>query len=320
MRKKPKAGREAYLGSVCFFRHLIYLCLFLIVAAPYFCIGALYRQNRELHSQIRDLTLKTLVANFPHKSSLPPKSGKIASNLNYQDRYPDLYCSHQTAFVKKKKTVYLTFDDGPSMFTEKILNILAKHKLKATFFVVGRKDPKSLELLKRIVDDGHTLAPHTYTHIYSSIYASVDSFLDDFNKIHSLIYETTGVKATIFRFPGGTVNAHNRKIYRELSAEMLRRGYIFFDWDVSAADCAKNATETSILNNIINGVHKNGRNIVLMHDTSEETLKALERVIVYLKNKKFAFDRLTNDIAPVTFHYNYFKRRRSIKDGICGQF
>lgn len=88
---------------------------------------------------------------------------------------------------------------------------------------------------------------------------------------------------------------------------MLRRGYTFFDWDVSAADATKNATTASVLNNIINGVHENGRNIVLMHDTSEQTLKALERAIIYLKNKGFAFDRLTNEVAPVTFYYNYLK-------------
>jgi len=307
MKERPGAKTKAYFGSVRFFRHLIFLCLFLIVAGPYFCMGALYYQNRELHAEIRDLTLKALVTTLPEKMPPTTESRKIASSLNYQDKYPGLYCSPQTAFVKKEKTVYLTFDDGPSKFTEKFLNILAKHKVKATFFVVGRSDPKSLEIMKRIVDDGHTLAPHTYTHVYNSIYASVESFLDDFNKIHGLIYETTGVKPTVLRFPGGTVNVHNRRIFRELSAEMLRRGYTFFDWDVSAADATKNATTASVLNNIIKGVHENGRNIVLMHDTSEQTLKALERAIIYLKNKGFAFDRLTNEVAPVTFYYNYLK-------------
>ena len=307
MGERPRTKREPYLGSVRFFRHVIYLCLFLIVAGPYFCMGALYYQNRELHAEIRELTLKALITKLPEKKPTSAEGRKIDSSLNYQDKYPGLYCSPQTAFIKKKKTVYLTFDDGPSRFTENFLNILAKHKVKATFFVIGRNDPKSRELLKRIVDDGHTLAPHTYTHVYNSIYASVESFLDDFNKIHGLIYETTGVKPTVLRFPGGTVNVHNRRIFRELSAEMLRRGYTFFDWDVSAADATKNATTASVLNNIITGVHENGRNIVLMHDTSEQTLKALERAIIYLKNKGFAFDRLTNEVAPVTFYYNYLK-------------
>ena len=88
---------------------------------------------------------------------------------------------------------------------------------------------------------------------------------------------------------------------------MLRRGYTFFDWDVSAADATKNATSISVLNSIINGVDQDGRNIVLMHDTSEQTLKALERAIIYLKNKGFAFEKLTNEVAPVTFYYNYLK-------------
>ena len=295
------------MGSVRFFRHVIYLCLFFIVAGPYFCMAALYCQNRELHAEIRELTLKVLDTEDSEKAPSRSESRKISSSLGYQDKYPDLYCSPQTAFVKKEKTVYLTFDDGPSRFTESYLNILAKHNVKATFFVVGRNDPKSREIMKRIVDDGHTLAPHTYSHVYSTVYASVEAFLDDFSKIHGLIYETTGVKPTIFRFPGGTVNVHNRRIFRELSAEMLRRGYTFFDWDVSAADATKNATMASVLDSIINGVHENGRNIVLMHDTSEVTLKALEKAIIYLKNKGYAFDRLTNEVASVTFYYNDLK-------------
>ena len=307
MKEKTGIKNEAYFGSVRFFRHLIYLCLFLFVVSPYICMTALYFQNRELHSEIRELAMKALDVAHLQEKPVSAEKRHITSSLSYQNKYPDLYCSGQTAYVKKERTVYLTFDDGPSRYTEYFLDILAKHKIKATFFVVGKNDPKSREILRRIVDEGHTLAPHTYTHVYNNIYASVDSFLDDFKKIHDLIFETTGVKPTILRFPGGTVNVHNRRIFRELSAEMLRRGYTFFDWDVSAADATKNATSISVLNSIINGVDQDGRNIVLMHDTSEQTLKALERAIIYLKNKGFAFEKLTNEVAPVTFYYNYLK-------------
>jgi peptidoglycan/xylan/chitin deacetylase (PgdA/CDA1 family) len=88
---------------------------------------------------------------------------------------------------------------------------------------------------------------------------------------------------------------------------MLRRGYTFFDWNVSAADADKNATVDSVIKNVINGVHENGINIVLMHDVSAQTLKALGETITLLKKKGFAFDRLTNEVAPVTFYYNYLK-------------
>lgn len=306
MKGKTGIKTEAYLGSVRFFRHLIYLCLLLIVLSPYFCIITLFYQNNLLRSEIKTLT--TTALNLGHsKNHSEPEVRQILPSLGYQNKYPDLYCTPRTSFVKKEKTVYLSFDDGPSKFTERFLDILSKHDIKATFFVVGKNDPKSKEILKRIVKEGHTLAPHTYTHIYNKIYASVDSFLDDFKEINDLIYETTGVKPNILRFAGGTVNVHNVRIFRELSAEMLRRGYTFYDWDVSAEDANKNATADSIINSIINGVHDNRSNIVLMHDTSGQTLKALEKAIIYLKNKGYAFNRITNEIAPVTFYYNYLK-------------
>ena len=307
MRQKTGIKKEAYWGSVRFFRHFIYLFIFGVVLSPYLFMVMFFYQNKLLRSEIDDLRSVVLEIAPSSNKTKTDEFRPLVSTLKYQKKYPDLYCAPQTVFVKKEKTIYLTFDDGPSRYTESFLDILAKHNIKATFFVVGRNDPKSKEILKRIVKEGHTIAPHTYTHVYKEIYATVDSFLDDFKRIHDLIYETTGVNSNILRFPGGTVNVYNRRIYRELSAEMLRRGYTFFDWNVSAADADKNATVDSVIKNVINGVHENGINIVLMHDVSAQTLKALGETITLLKKKGFAFDRLTNEVAPVTFYYNYLK-------------
>lgn len=307
MRQKTGIKKEAYWGSVRFFRHFIYLFIFGVVLSPYLFMVMFFYQNKLLRSEIDDLRSVVLEIAPSSNKTKTDEFRPIVSTLKYQKKYPDLYCAPQTVFVKKEKTIYLTFDDGPSRYTESFLDILAKHNIKATFFVVGRNDPKSKEILRRIVKEGHTIAPHTYTHVYKEIYATVDSFLDDFKRIHDLIYETTGVNSNILRFPGGTVNVYNRRIYRELSAEMLRRGYTFFDWNVSAADADKNATVDSVIKNVINGVHENGINIVLMHDVSAQTLKALGETITLLKKKGFAFDRLTNEVAPVTFYYNYLK-------------
>ena len=83
-----------------------------------------------------------------------------------------------------KKRVYLTFDDGPSDNTEEILDILKKYDVKATFFVVGNTSEHGQELLKRIVEDGHSIGIHSYSHKYSSIYDSEEAFFEDFNKIY----------------------------------------------------------------------------------------------------------------------------------------
>ncbi|MBR3635842.1 MAG: polysaccharide deacetylase family protein, partial [Lachnospiraceae bacterium] len=85
------------------------------------------------------------------------------------------------------KKVYLTFDDGPSPNTEKILDILDEYDVKATFFVTGYQAEKHPEWYKEIVDRGHTIGMHSYSHVYSDIYSSTDAFFADIDKLHDYI-------------------------------------------------------------------------------------------------------------------------------------
>ena len=103
-----------------------------------------------------------------------------------------------------RKIAYLTFDDGPSINTGKILDILKRYDIKATFFVVGRSDDNSKNLYKRIVKEGHAIGNHTYSHEYKTLYSSEENFLSDFKKLEHHIYDITGIKMDIMRFPGGS--------------------------------------------------------------------------------------------------------------------
>ena len=102
--------------------------------------------------------------------------------------------------------VYLTFDDGPSSNTVQILDILKENDVKATFFVIGREDEASKALYQRIVDEGHTLAMHSFTHKYSTLYSSIEAFEEDFSRIQNYLYEVTGKESLFYRFPGGSSN------------------------------------------------------------------------------------------------------------------
>ena len=98
---------------------------------------------------------------------------------------------------------YLTFDDGPSRNTDAILKILAENNIKATFFVTARNtDATNMQRYRRIVEAGHTLAMHSGTHNYREVYASREAFLADYAKISDLVYEITGTRSVIYRFPG----------------------------------------------------------------------------------------------------------------------
>ena len=230
----------------------------------------------------------------------------------YQTKYKDLYVDNDfvyddTAEEGNNKKVYLTFDDGPSTEnTEKILKILKKYDVKATFFVIYRNSDEEKELYRRIIEEGHTIGIHSASHNYEKIYESVEAYLEDFNKLSKHIEELTGVKPEIFRFPGGSVNSYNGAIYEQIISEMTRRGYTYYDWDVSSGDASYGTASANwITNNVVNGVRKSKTNIVLMHDTNakDTTVQALPKIIQKLKKKGYTFEKLTKDVKPVTFGY-----------------
>ena len=223
----------------------------------------------------------------------------------YQLLYPQLYLGRDFGqVIETRKTIYLTFDDGPTALTNNVLNILRDHNVQATFFVVYRNTAEARALYQRIVNEGHTLGLHSASHDYRRIYASVESFLSDMARLSDMLEEVTGVKPEILRFPGGSINVFNRMIHRELSAEIQRRGYVYFDWDVSAVDLSPNATATSVRNNVLNGVYGKDRAIVLMHDTGNAaTASALPGIIEALRESGYTFATLDRTIRPVRFNY-----------------
>ncbi|MBO5666725.1 MAG: polysaccharide deacetylase [Firmicutes bacterium] len=227
--------------------------------------------------------------------------------ISYQTLYPDFYAPEPlTATEEASKVIYLTFDDGPSKRTEEILKILRDKNVKATFFVIGRTDEDSLKLMKDIVAEGHTLAMHTYSHRYTDMYASVEDYLADMYKLFDLIRDTTGVEPSIFRFPGGSINGYNKAVYQQLEAEMLRRGFVPYDWNLSSGDASgTKATAAQIVNNVVGPAAKLDRGIVLMHDSEPKTstVEALIPMIDQLSEMGFTFDKLTSAVKPVLFGY-----------------
>lgn len=226
----------------------------------------------------------------------------------YMELYPDLYAENPpAAFKEDNGTVYLTFDDGPSDRTLDILEILDRYDIKATFFFSGGNGEKEQDIMKRAAEAGHTVGVHSISHDYEKVYANVESYLDDFYETYMSIYNATGIKPQIFRFPGGSINNYNRFTYMQIIAEMTRRGFVYYDWNVSGEDAVHGANWTSIYNNIISGIQSNtaDRAIVLLHDSQskEATVLVLEDVIDKLLADGYKFDKLDNTVNPATFTY-----------------
>lgn len=318
-----------YFGSVKFFKHVIIcvICLFILIPVLLSVLFSVQNHklkmlNAEITAQFQEQeavlqkTEAALLENQQEESHTLAPDGKSAENspakevpedaapsFDYQALYPELYCEAPASFVKKEKTLYLTFDDGPSDLTEKILDILDEQGVKATFFVVGKDSEQGRKNLKKIVERGHEIGIHTYSHNYRKIYASVNSFLEDFYEDYQWVYETCGVKPTVYRFPGGSINAYNQLIYKEIIAEMARRGFTYYDWNLSGEDAVKGSTAQKVKDNLLNRMDGVSRGIILLHDGHSQTVEVLGAVISALKEDGYTFEPLTNEVEPIIFPY-----------------
>ena len=297
-----------YFGSVRFFKHLIVVVVLSLIFG--LAISTIYLTilNHDLRRLISEL--KVEASAVPAQSNAEEEQGQYNEpSIVYQELYPEMFVEPAEAVTIEPYTVYLTFDDGPSARTAEILDILKEKSIKATFFIIGKEGEKEKELMRRIVNEGHSLGIHTYSHVYDNIYSSVESYLADFNQIYQLIYEATGVKAEIFRFPGGSINQYNSIIYEEIIAEMKRRGFTYYDWNASSGDAVSNATANSVYANSVRTAKDKNRVILLMHDSSGKacTVAALPDIIRYFEEKSLQFDRITKDVSPITFNYINYK-------------
>lgn len=186
----------------------------------------------------------------------------------------------------QKQKVYLTFDDGPSENTAKILDILKEKNIKATFFVIGQEDEKSKELYQRIVAEGHTLGMHSFSHKYNVIYESLEAFSEDVAHLQSYLAEVTGITPEIMRFPGGSSNQVSNTDMTEFIRFLNEKGITYYDWNVASGDATSQVyTPDELVENVMNDVGRYETSIVLMHDAANKssTVEALIPMIEKLQ-------------------------------------
>lgn len=230
--------------------------------------------QRDSGERMETLQEEGIQAQQPQTSS---RTENIRSTYNAgEQRFDDV------GMLKKDRKIYLTFDDGPSCYTDDILDILKQYDVKATFFVVGKTDEESLAAYQRIVDEGHTLGMHSYSHKYQEIYQSVESYAEDLSKLQEFLYDTTGVWSRYTRFPGGSSNQVSSVDMSELIVYLKEQGIQYFDWNISSGDAAAGTVSVqTIVDNVMRDVEKHDTVIVLMHDTAgkETTVEALPIIL-----------------------------------------
>ncbi len=209
-----------------------------------------------------------------------------------------------TTVTPNGKVVYLTFDDGPSSKTKKLLDILDKYGVKATFFVTNQF-PKYQSMIAEEARRGHTVAIHTYSHSYKKVYASESAYFNDLEKMSKICEAQTGIKPTIVRFPGGSSNTiscnYSRGIMSRLAKDLEARGYKYCDWNVTSGDAGEVSTASAVANNVIRGIKANRVPVVLQHDIYGFSVEAVEQILEWGTSNGYTF-RALDDSSPMVHH------------------
>jgi len=200
-----------------------------------------------------------------------------------------------------EKKVFLTFDDGPSEMTEKVLDCLDENSIKATFFLIGEQITEDTEeLVRRMYKEGHEVGVHTYTHEKNEIYASAQAYIDDVIKTADRIREVTGKQPVYYRFPWGSANCYISSYRKEVINALAELGFQYIDWNVSGEDSVGTPSSGEILSNIKKDYNKYQEPVVLMHDSSSNkaTAQTLSDIVSLFSEAGYSFGAIGERSRP----------------------
>lgn len=201
----------------------------------------------------------------------------------------------KSIYSSDTKRAFLTFDDGPSSVTPKILETLKKEKIKATFFMLGTNVKIYPKTVKQVYDEGHYIANHGYTHIYSSIYASTNAVLDEYNKCNKEVQKAIGepeFNSHLFRFPGGLAGGSHEKTKKQAKTLLEKNNILSVDWNALTGDAESQKPKKEQLMKKLKVTTKGKSSVViLMHDAQAKkvTAEMLPDIISYLREQGYEF-------------------------------
>ncbi|MCR4641473.1 MAG: polysaccharide deacetylase [Lachnospiraceae bacterium] len=291
---------------------IVLLLVFLCILPTMISVWALHRigqMNGELENIERMLLQLPAAGNGgegrmtekqrSEEPALPEKSAVSTEEQDWSRAYLDDPSEEaiEEEIRTEVKHVYLTFDDGPSVYTDDILDILDRYGVKATFFVNGRSGYDTQ--YRRIVEDGHSIGMHSYSHVYERVYKDLDSFAEDLYQIQKLIYDLTGVDCHLYRFPGGSSNQVHDMDMKRCIQYLNAKDIHYFDWNVSSGDALPGThSAEEITSTVLSQVSRSGDDtvVVLMHDspTKKTTVEALPAILDALLSTDGV------DILPIT--------------------
>lgn len=278
---------------------LILFCLCMILGIR---LHYVKKELRKLQAQVEAMAVVSEPVDTAGAQTTGSTEAYTSSGVD-ESRRTGIDTQEDTGEEEGIRKVYLTFDDGPSSNTGRILDILARYDVKATFFVVGKEDEIYQPLYNRIVEEGHTLAMHSYSHKYQEIYQSKESYVEDLTKLQEFLYDTTGVWCRYCRFPGGSSNSVSKVDMHELIEYLDEQDMTYFDWNIVSGDATSDYISSGdIIRNCTRKLGEFDEAIILMHDAAEkdstvEALPGLIEQIQAMENTKIV--PITDDTEPI---------------------
>lgn len=276
---------------VTFIAITIFLAIITICLILYYIVDTSLRLNsqKQLLAQVERLQKEKTVLEEVKNKKVEEKQTKIPKLTEVgKENLKNIYQS-------ETKRAFLTFDDGPSFNTKKILDILKGNEIKATFFVLGSQVEAFTETTNRIYNEGHYIANHGYTHRYENIYQSPEQVLYEYNLCNQIVANTIQVpeyNSHLFRFPGGSVGGKYAHIKNQAISVLEQNNILYLDWNSLTGDSEKtNPTPEYIMENLQKTTNNKNSVIVLMHDAQAKqiTVDTLQLVIDYLRNEGYEF-------------------------------
>lgn len=266
------------------------------------------RENRRNHTIKRKkikslglLLLTTFLLFFLISSfNYPPLKREIEKDVkNFNRKTGTLKTSSTNSKKANGKVIYLTFDDGPSSATDDILKTLQEHQAKATFFMLSPHMQERPDVVKRIVEEGHSVGLHGVTHDVNQFYHSKQTVLGEMNEAQKVLESITGIHSVLIRSPYGSVPYLVKPFRKALNAQ----GYQIWDWNMDSRDWdLKNGKYVETVIEQIQQFEGNDATqpVVLLHDKSN-TAKYLPKLLGYLTKQGFQMKKLDDSIEPVQF-------------------
>lgn len=201
----------------------------------------------------------------------------------------------ENIYKSDTKRAFLTFDDGPSTVTSKILDILKQENVKATFFVLGSNVEQRQDMVKRMYDEGHYIANHGYSHTYSQIYSSPQAVLEEYNlcndKVKNAI-EVPEYNSHLFRFPGGLAGGKYAEMKQQARDLLSQNDILNVDWNALTGDAETNNLSVDFeLSRLSQTIGSKNSVVILMHDAAAKsvTADALSQIISNLREQGYEF-------------------------------